>query len=304
MAPKKNRILIFGGTGFIGHHLSLKCAELGWDVTSVSKNFPRKNKILKKVKYINMNLEDTKNLKKINKDFDYLVNAAGYINNNDSLKYKNHNLKITKNIFTHFKETNIKAFLSVGSSAEYGGRNSKKNENFLCIPKSKYGKDKLNCTDFLIKVFKKFNFPSIVFRVYQVYGPKQETNRLIPIVAKACFHGKTFNCSDPKLIRDFIYIDDLVNAILKALKNNNAKGQIFNLGSGKGVSLKYLVSSIRNYYKKGHPLFGKIKLRKDESKIIIANIAKSKKILDWKPNYTFKSGLSKTLKYYNSVFKS
>ena len=71
------------------------------------------------------------------KIYDYIVNASGYINNNDKSGYKNHNFKIVKNIFVYFKNTSIKAFLNLGSSAEYGGIKSLQNENLTCTPKSK-----------------------------------------------------------------------------------------------------------------------------------------------------------------------
>lgn len=299
---KKTKILILGGTGFIGYHLLKKCIRKGWDVTSISKNYPNKNKFIRRVNYKNINLENFKNFSILEKNYDYIVNTSGYINNNKS-NYKEHNFKIVKNIFLYFKNTNIKAFLNLGSSAEYGGIKSLQNEKLICIPKSKYGKDKLKSTFFLINAFKKFKFPSIIFRAYQVYGPLQEENRLIPIAAKACFFDKKFDCSDENLIRDFIYIDDLVEAIIKALKNQQAKGQIFNLGSGKKISLKHTVSSIRNFYKKGSPIYGKIKLRKDENRIIFADIKKSKKFLRWKPKINFKVGLLKTLKHYKNKYK-
>ena len=111
------------------------------------------------------------------------------------------------------------------------------NEIIKCKPVSVYGKDKLKCTNFLVKSFNKYNFPIIVFRAYQIYGPFQETNRLIPIASKACYFDKEFNCIDGNQIRDYLYIDDVVDATLKALNNKKSIGQIFNLGSGKKFQL-------------------------------------------------------------------
>ena len=130
---------------------------------------------------------------------------------------------------------------------------------------------------FFEQLFKVYGFPVIIFRPYQVYGPLQETNRLIPIAAKSCYFDEEFNCIDGSQIRDYLYIEDLVNAASKALQNPKAIGQIFNLGSGKKISIKYLINYIKNYYyKRGKPIYGKIKLRKDESKNIYPDISKIK----------------------------
>ena len=304
MKKYKTKILIFGGSGFIGYHLTKKCVKKGWSVTSISKHILKKEKIVKKAFYSIKNLENFRNFKNISKDYDFVVNASGYINNNDNLTYKNHNFKIVKNIIRHFRNTNIKAFLNIGTSAEYGGMFSPQNEKVKTLPKSKYGKDKLKCTKILINSFKTINFPAIVFRTYQVYGPLQETNRLIPIAANSCYLNKKFDCSDGSQIRDYIYIDDLTEAILKALNNKLAIGQIFNIGSGYGVSLKQIIDSTKKFFKKGRPLFGKIKSRKDENKEIIADISKIKRILKWKPKVKFKLGLRRTLKYYKKKYET
>ena len=79
---KKIKILVIGGTGFIGYHLSKKCIQIGWNVTSVSKSRPKKEKFIKGVKYKRVDLRKYKNVKNINKNFDYVVNSSGYINNN------------------------------------------------------------------------------------------------------------------------------------------------------------------------------------------------------------------------------
>lgn len=299
---KKIKVLIFGGTGFIGYHLAKKFIKKGWKVTSVSKKPPKKEKYIKGVYYKKIDLEKIQNYNLLKKNYDYLINVAGYINNNKKSKYKKHNYKITKNIFLHFKDSNIKAIINFGTSAEYGGKNSPQKETFICKPKTSYGKDKLKCTNFLNNSFKIYGFPVIIFRPYQVYGPLQETNRLIPIAAKACYFGKKFNCIDGNQVRDYLYVEDLVDAVLKALQNPKAIGQIFNLGSGTKITIKYLVDYIKNYYKKGKPTYGKIKLRKDESKNIYPDISKIKKKLKWKPKTTLKDGLNKTLEYYKKKY--
>ena len=89
-----------------------------------------------------------------------------------------------------------------------------------------------------------------------------------------------------------------MNAIIKSLTNKNAIGQIFNIGSGKPEKVKNIIKYIEKTLKGGKPIFGKIKLRKDESLNNYANIKKAKKIINWKPKISFKKGLDSTIKYY------
>ena len=99
--------------------------------------------------------------------------------------------------------------------------------------KSVYAISKLKATNYLIELNKKHGFPCTVLRLYLTYGPKQDQNRLIPIIINSCLKNNTFDCSDGKQFRDFIYIDDLISLIIKVLKNKNSRGQIINTASGK-----------------------------------------------------------------------
>ncbi len=164
--------------------------------------------------------------------------------------------------------------------------------------KSTYAKSKLLSSNFLIKLFRDESFPVIIFRLYLAYGPKQDVNRFIPIIINSSLKDYKFACSDGKQFRDFIYINDVISAIIKALKKNNATGQILNLGSGKPQKLKKIIKEISSIINKGTPDYGKIKLRKDEMLKIYPDISKTKKILNWEPKTSFKKGLKMTVQYY------
>ena len=82
-----------------------------------------------------------------------------------------------------------------------------------------------------------------------------------------------------------------------------ARGKIINVGSGKPVKIKNVISYISSYLKSGHPEFGKIKLRSDETNIIYPNISKAKKILGWKPKVNFYNGLENTIKTFKNNLK-
>ena len=131
--------------------------------------------------------------------------------------------------------------------------------------------------------------------MYNTYGPTQDLNRFIPIVISGCIKNKKFPCSKGNQLRDFLHIDDVVEAILKSLTNKNAKGQILNIGSGKPRIIKNIIEYIKKISKGGYPQFGKIKLRKDEILKVYPDINKAKNKINWKPKISFKKGLKATI---------
>ena len=297
------RILITGGTGFIGYHLSKRCIKLGWSVTSLSSNSPKPNKIIQGVKYIKVDIRDKKKLFKIKKDFDYVVNLAGYVDHSNKKKTLESHYIGCKNLASLFLNKKIKKFVQVGSSIEYGKSRSPQIENKKNSQStfSVYGKAKLLSTKYLMAIYKKEKFPATVIRLYLVYGPKQDINRVIPITIKNALLDKKFNCSTGLQFRDFIYIDDVINAILKTLKNIKTNGEIINIGSNKPVRIKDLIIRICSLVGSGKPIFGKIKLRKDEIKSLYPNINKAHKILKWGPKISLNTGLKRTIKYYKNA---
>jgi len=297
--------LIVGGTGFIGYHLARKSLRKGWKVTSISSKKPKKIRYLPKVKYMLCDITKKKSLKKsIRKNFDYVVNLGGYVDHSNKKKTFDSHYTGCKNLAEIFIKKMPVAFLQMGSSIEYGKIKSPQKENARCNPKSIksiYGKAKLLSSMYLINLFKKKNFPSTILRLYLAYGPRQDINRFIPIIIKNCIKNKKFNCSEGNQYRDFVHVDDVVNAILKSLINKNARGQIINVGSGKPRRIRNIIKHIKKILKGGYPQFGKIKLRKDEILKLYPNIKKAKNELNWKPKISFDQGLKSTIKFYNEA---
>ena len=294
-------ILIAGGTGFIGFHLAKKCLSLNWSVTSLSTNKPKKNRKLKKVNY---KICDVSNYNQINKkikpDYDYVVNLAGYVDHTNKPKTMKSHYIGCKNLSNFFLNSKIKKFVQIGSCIEYGKIESpqkeiKQNKKTFSI----YGKAKLFSTIFLQNFYKKYNFPVTILRLYLVYGPFQDTNRVIPVTIINALKNKSFNCSNGQQLRDFTYIDDIISAIIKTLKNLKSSGEIINIGSGKPIAIKKVIIKICGLLNSGKPLFGKIDLRKDEMMKLYPNINKAKKILRWNSRTPLEVGLRKTIKFFS-----
>ncbi len=297
----KIKILIPGGTGFIGYHLSSFLIKKGWVVHSLSKSKPKKNRKVPGVKYIFCDIRNKKKLKdKLNNYYDYIVNLSGYVDHSKNESITRIHFQGCKNLVSNFQNNKPRKFIQIGSSIEYGKRKSPQKE--ISIKKidtlSVYGNAKLKSTLFLLSLFNKKSFPSTILRLYLVYGPNQDYNRIIPYVISKSLKGKKFNCSPGNQFRDFTHIKDVIDAIYKTIKSKKSNGEVINIGYGRPIKIKDVIQKIVKYVGKGEPIFSKLKIRNDEPLKLYPNISKAKKILNWSPKISFRKGIKKTIKYY------
>jgi nucleoside-diphosphate-sugar epimerase len=299
----KKKVLILGGTGFIGINLSLFLLKRKYNITVVSKNKPKKINKIKNIKYISLNLNNHKRVKEVIKDeYHYVINSSGYVDHDNYKKngkniLRSHFLDILNLIEIFIGSKKLIKFIQIGSGDEYGENKSPMKEELREIPKSPYSYSKLALTKFLQMLNTNEKFPATVIRVFLAYGPYQEPNRLIPFIVKSCLSDKTFSVSPGIQIRDFCYIDDICDAILKIMRKKNQSFQIYNVGSGKKIKVRDLIKEIVSIIGKGNPLFGKIKMRKQETKILYPDLNKIKIELKWYSKTTLNLGLRKTINF-------
>jgi len=298
---KANRVLILGGTGFIGTHLIKRLIKDNYEIDCIL--YKSKRKIVnKKVKYLKLNLKNN-NLpkKKLKKNYDYVINLMGYIDHSNSLKSSNYILNAHFFYLMHIvnlllKKNNIKCFVNIGSSDEYGLQSSPQNESMREMPETFYSLGKTCSTHFLLTMNKVFKFPCVILRLFIAYGPLQREERLIPYVIKNCLQNKKFYIKKKSVIRDFCFIDDVIEAILILMKSKNCYGNIFNIGYGKGYKVSDLVKKIQNYCKGGKAVFVKSLSEKKDKRV--ANISKIRTFTKWKPKVNLNEGLKRTINYY------
>ena len=303
MKKKSKSILVVGGTGFIGYNLIKSCLKKKIKVTCISSSKPLFKKFFPKVKFIVCDIRNKKMLrKKLRAEFNYVVNLAGYVDHSNKKETFSSHYYGCFNISNIFLGKKIESFVQIGSGLEYGNNKSPQKETSLCKPKGTYALAKYRASMYLLKLFKNKKFPCTIVRLYQAYGPDQKFNRLIPIVIKACLEKKNFACTSGNQKRDFLYIDDFLNLIFKIFKTKKTRGKIINAGSGKPIKIKILIEKIKKISKGGQPLYGKIKMRKDEILNMYPNISRAKKLLKWSPKYSIISGLKETIKSYGEKF--
>lgn len=294
------KVLIIGGTGFLGSHLCNFLHNKKFEIDVLSRN-----KIEKKLKRINYYYADIGNKKQIkrklkNNQYNFIFNFGGNINHKDKRQViKSHYIGL-KNLLDIFSKKKIQLFVQIGSSMEYGkNKFQKKKEDMICSPNSYYGYAKLEATKLCIKKYKEENFPVIVLRLFQVYGPKQKTNRLVPYVINNCLNEKNFKVTKGDQLRDFLYVKDFISLLYKIiLSKKKITGKIFNVGYGKPIRVKNIIKKILSIINKGVPKYNEIKLRKEEPQILYPNINKISRFFNWKPKVSIDDGLRNTIKFF------
>jgi len=298
------KILIVGGTGFIGYHFAKKCLKKNLLVFSISYSKPKKIRFLKKVKYICVDISKKFKLKKKveNLKFDYVVNFGGYVDHSKKKRIIDSHFIGVKNLVQCLDRSNIKSFIQIGSGLEYGHAKSPQSEKLNCKPLSYYASAKISATKYLINEYKKNNLPVTILRLYQIFGPYQDLNRLIPITIYNSILNKTFFCSSGKQLRDFMYISDCIDAVYICLKNKKSKGEIINLGTGSPRKVKDIILNISKVIGSGKPVFNKFEMRDEEVNMQFPSVMKARRILGWKSRVSFTSGLKKTISYYKKNY--
>ena len=136
---KKIKILIIGGTGYLGFNLIKRLNKKNFIITSISRNNVLKKKKISNIHYINCDVSKKKELKKIKKDFEIIFNFCGNVDHKNKLKtIKNHFISC-KNLVDYFKNSNLKKFFQIGSGLEYKDSKKLHTENGQLKPKGYYG---------------------------------------------------------------------------------------------------------------------------------------------------------------------
>jgi nucleoside-diphosphate-sugar epimerase len=299
-----DKILVVGGTGFIGHHLLKETIKRGFSCTSISLNLPVGSRKIEKVNYVIADINNKSELKsKIGDDYDYVVNLGGYPNHNSldkgGAKIINSHFISVLNLLSVISRKKIKRFVQIGSSDEYGEAIlGPQVETSREQPISPYSIAKVASTHFIQMLFRSEQFPGVTLRPFLIYGPGQDEKRFIPQVIKGCLSELKFPTSEGTQLRDFCHVNDAVNAIMLAMLSNDANGNIFNIGSGVPVTIRSVVELITKIINKGKPIFGEIPLRPGEAMNLYANIEFIQKVLNWEPKVGFQTGIMNAIDWY------
>lgn len=297
-----DRILIFGGTGFIGRHLAEKCLKDFNHVTVLGVSIKKSGS--KNIEVLKADLTDKDNLRSVlhGKSFDYVFNLSGYIDHTPYFKggrkvIESHLVGLM-NILDCLDRKRLKGFVQIGSSDEYGNAPAPQKETMREMPISPYSMAKTASSHFIQMLHRTEGFRGTVLRLFLVYGPGQDDGRFLPQIIKACLKNESFKTSEGKQLRDFCYVDDAVDAMVRAALSTKARGHIINIASGIPISIREVVERVMGFIGKGRPLWGTYPYREEENMELYADITLAQRLLGWRASTSLEEGLKKIIEYY------
>jgi UDP-glucose 4-epimerase len=304
---KYKNILVTGGGGFIGSHITKELVKRGCKVIAVDQYLVN----LPSVTFIKSSFTDKK-LDPFLKNIDVVIHLAAIVgvdicHDNPRLVMET-NYTDAKEFIDKCNNFGVKRFIFSSSSEVYG--NSKKvpyKEIQIPSPVSLYGRTKILTEEYLRKIAKKEKMSVGIVRLFNVYGPGQNKNFVIPKFIKAAINNKPIQIfGDGKQIRCFTFISDAVEGIMRLVEYNESLYETINIGNSKETTINNLAEIVLNQVhdsnsKIAHLPYGKNGVRDFSIEILkrVPSITKAEKLLGWRALVSLEKGIARTIDSYD-----
>jgi len=307
------KVLVTGGVGFIGSHVVDRLFKCGFDVYVVDNLYSGSLNYLKPhldsgLKFFEYDVSSLSSLSHLfNMCFDVIIHLAALISVEESikmpLKYHEVNVCGTLNMLEVARRVKVKKFIYISSAAVYG------DPIFLPIsevhplnPKSIYAASKME-GEILVNVYSKlYGFKAVSLRLFNVYGPRQrldDYSGVIRIFLNNALKGLPLTIyGDGEQTRDFIYVDDVVDAIMLFVENDDFNFEVYNVGSGKPTKIIDLAKTVIDLVGCGEIVFAPP--RAGDIRFSYADISRIKGEFNFNCKFDLYDGLKKTFQYFSS----
>jgi nucleoside-diphosphate-sugar epimerase len=310
------KILVTGGSGFIGSHLIPELVKLEYDVYSLERYVTGRYVLggRRAVKTVFGDLRDHFAVRKIVHEVQ--PNAVIHLASISAVSYSyNHPNEVLETNFlgtVNLAESclrevpHFKHFLFAGTSEEYGNHSDMPLKDTTELrPNSPYAVSKVAADKYLQYMCDAYNFPLTILRNFNTYGRKENTHFVVERIIVQMLQGKSVTLGDPKPVRDLLYVDDHLNTYIMCLGNEKAIGEVFNFCTGKGTSIEELVNLIADLTDyDGSIEWYTIPKRPLDIEILVGSYEKAKKVLDWEPKYDLETGLKECVQYWKTALAS
>ncbi len=302
------RVLVTGGCGFIGSNLVHRLLKDGNDVVVLDDLFlGDKANIPEGVEFVEGSVTDFELLKKLTSDVDVVFHMAARssapICDNDPVDATDVNVKGFVNVLECAKINNISRIVYASTSSLYSVFSPPHREDMVVIPRTVY-EGSMYCREVYSKVYwQNFEIESVGMRFFSVYGPRENhkgryANIITQFLWKMKKGEKIIVYGDGNQTRDFIFVDDVVEALILASKAKNVAGEVFNVGRGEEHTFNEVISLLEKHT----GLKAKVKYVENPIKNYVArtlaDTRKSEKFLGFKAKISLEEGIKRIIDVY------
>jgi len=302
---RNRKIVVTGGAGFVGSHVVKALCDKGYEVTVIDDlSFGYRSFVDPRACFIEGRIQDKKILNKVLPGAEAVIHLAALsiikFSYQNPLEYFENNVTGGVLLLESMRKHKVKKMIFSSSAAVYGEpKNVPIPEDAAKEPINPYGASKLAFENILTSYYHSFGIESVSLRFFNAYGPRDEqtpATRAVPVWIKAIIYGKPVPLYwNGKQKRDYVYVSDVAEAHLAALKLSGL--HFINIGYGKGVVMKNLVNLLEKLIGK-RALIVKKGVRWGDPPVLVADISKAKKVMNWHPKVDFEEGLKETVRYY------
>ncbi|HEX3794031.1 MAG TPA: SDR family NAD(P)-dependent oxidoreductase [Acidimicrobiales bacterium] len=303
------RVLVTGGTGFLGSYVVKRLVAEGSKVTAVSSSVSaaspkRLTEVRDSIDLVEANLRDASSLAHVvaNVQPELVIHQAAFTHVGKSFS------RIDENVQTNIQGTvnlllalngNFERFVYVGSGDVYGDAPVPFREDGPVRPASPYAVSKYAAEQFCRMFHQAYGWPITCLRPFNVYGPSQSPDRIIPELIISALSGRDLKMTEGRQTREFMFVEDVAEVFVRALTQPGIDGEVINVSRGEEVSIRELAVTVLELM--GNPvqgLFGALDNRPNEIWRMFGDPTKARELLGWTPTTSLTDGLTRTIAWY------
>jgi dolichol-phosphate mannosyltransferase len=299
------RVLITGGSGFVGANLARRVLSDGHETHLMARE-PcqswRLDEIAADVCLHVLSLEDRgavrRMVSEVKPDWVFHLAAYGaYSTQTGFERMATTNLMGCVTLLDACQEIGVEAFVQTGSSSEYGYKDHPAAEDELLAPNSHYAITKAAATHYCQFTARQRDIHAVTVRLYSIYGPYEEPTRLIPTLIVLGLEGKLPPLVSPKTARDFVYVDEAVEAIIRVASHTTLpRGSVYNICTGQQSSLEFVVSTVRGLFGiTAEPAWSSMPQRSWDTDVWLGSPTTLERCTGWHASVNVETGIKNTV---------
>ena len=314
---KHSRVLVTGADGFIGSHLVEQVVAAGSKVRALSQynsfnNWGWLEEIgcLKEIEVVTGDIRDAHLCDELTRDIDIVFHLAALIPIPYSYRapgsFVDTNVKGTLYMCQAAQRNGVKRFIQTSTSEVYGSaRYVPIDEQHPLQPQSPYSATKIGSDSIALSFYNAFDFPLVVGRPFNTYGPRQSARAVIPSIIIQIAGGKReIALGDLTTTRDFTYVEDTCRGFIAIAEMEGGEGEVFHIGSNTEISVGDLVKLISEVMGENVSVVcDQQRLRPEKSEVLRLKCenSKLKKASSFAPSIPLREGLERTVRWFSDA---